>query len=416
MALSVDIIDTLEGLERVSDEWVAFLEGRAASYFVFQDPRAFAAFIDKERGRASPLVAIVRDGPAIVAVAPFFVFAGDFKIALSVLRLAKLPARMLKLQNDRFVFDRGTARGEVVRAVMAALEAERARFDFVVLPELTLPNEIVETFEAAGDRLGAFSMMPSTVSPEKAYAHRLAESYEAYLSTIGAKRRKNMRRDTKLWRGDKGKPGKGKIHKITRPEQVPAFLDQVDAIFQNTWQAKTFGVYKRNEPAFIHYLQTFARMGWLRSYLLERADGTPIAFVLGYQGAGTLHYEDIGYDLRFAGDHPGVALSYMMMEELYADDPPRLVDFGYGDNRYKEALSNEVSEARSIYLVASPRWRATILARRGLDRVYGEARRLVQRAGLETKMRDLLKRRGATEAAPAGEPSGDAPNDAPPAP
>lgn len=400
MALSVDIVDSLEGIEHIRAEWTDFLESRAASFFVFQDPHAFAAFVDKEEGRASPLVAVVREGGRIVAIAPFFVFLGEFKIALSVLRLLQLPARMLKLQNDRFVFDRATPRHGVVAAVMTALEGVRDRFDFVMLPELTLPNEIVDAFEHGGGRLGAFTMTSSTVNSEKAYVHRLSPSYEEFLSTLGAKRRKNMRRDTKLWKGDGKKPGKGKMLKITEPEQVARFLDSVDAVFQNTWQAKTFGAYARNTPALIAYLETFARHRWLRSYLLENAEGTPIAFVLGYQGAGTLHYEDIGYDLRFAGEHPGVALSYMMMEDLYAEDPPAVVDFGYGDNRYKEALSNEVHEARSLYLVANPRWRATIMARRSLDRVYGEAKKVVQRAGLETKMRDLLKRRASVPAPP----------------
>ncbi len=399
MALQVDIIDSVATLARVERPWIDFLARRAGEHTIFHDPRLFRAFIEKERGRSQPLcVLISRDGE-LACVAPFFTFDGRFKITVSVLSLAELPVRMLKLVGDSMVFARGVPKAELVREALLSLSERKDQFAYIALPELMLPNPIHNVLMQHGGQLDGFTLAASSSRAEKGHAHRMLDGYEAYQASLGAKKRKNIRRDTKPWSGAKGK---GRMVRITRPDQVKAFLDGVEHIYPRTWQGKTFGYYRRSAPSEVRYLTAFAELGWLRCYLLELFDGTPVAFVIGYQGptgadgaGGRFHYEDIGYDLAFASDHPGVALSYMMMDDLYRERPPELVDFGYGDNRYKEALSNEHRQARSLYLVASPRWRATLAAQRGLDRVYLEAKRFAQRAGIEARVRDIIKRRDA---------------------
>jgi CelD/BcsL family acetyltransferase involved in cellulose biosynthesis len=102
----------------------------------------------------------------------------------------------------------------------------------------------------------------------------------------------------------------------------------------------------------------------------------------------------------------------LLIERLFAKDPPLSIDFGFGDNEYKQAVANEELPAVSAYLARTPGARALVKAQRGLDLGYRHAKAFVEERGLATFARDLLKRRGTKGGAPSATAPAQAPEDA----
>ncbi|MEM1032110.1 MAG: GNAT family N-acetyltransferase [Myxococcota bacterium] len=382
--MKIEIVDTIAGLERVEAEWLDLFR-RSDERYLPQDPRVLRAFFASEGGRSHPLVVMLRERGQLVCVAPFFTWRGGFRFSASLVTLAEVPARMLKLASERMVYARDADREGCCVAALTAVRDYRDRYDFMVLPELTLPSTIVDVLHRA-----PWTALEIRGKRDRAYRHDLGESHEAFLASLSRKRRKNIRRDTKSWRT-------ATFRRIERADEVEGFLTAVAAISRHSWQGQNFGMWSEARHAsYLGYLQAFAEGGWLRSYLLEDASGAPMAFIMGWQGYGTLHYEEIGFDGRHRDAAPGIAATHLMMEDVYAHRPPRTVDFGYGDNRYKEVVANVTLETQPLHLFDRRRWRVAFATQRKIDALAEHARRVAAERGLEDRLRDLLKRRRPT--------------------
>lgn len=379
--MNVEIIDSSEGLERVEEEWLDLFT-RSDEHYIHQDPRLLRAFFVSERGRSHPLVVLLRDGGRLVCIAPFFTWKGAFQFAASVVTLAKIPARMLKLTCERMVYDREVDKRRCTIEAMHAVKAYRDRYDYMVLPELTLPSNVLDVLDEV-----EWTALELRGKRDSSYRHNLLfETHDEFLSSLSRKRRKNIRYDTRDWRDSP-------FTRVTKEEQVDGFLDAVAAISEHSWQGKTLDSWTdRRHESYRGYLKAFANLGWLRCYLLENDAKEPMAFIMGFQGYGTLHYEEIGFDGRHRDSAPGIAATHLMMEDLYAENRPRTIDFGYGDNRYKEVIANEVLETRPLHLLDRRRWRAAFATQRGIDQLTEHARRLAAEHGVEDRLRDFLKR------------------------
>ena len=74
---------------------------------------------------------------------------------------------------------------------------------------------------------------------------------------------------------------------VTAPEQVPAFLKELDRLFPRTWQARTFGARPRASRSEQEFFQLAAGLGMLRCYVLRSAGAPSLTFstrwVFGHQ-------------------------------------------------------------------------------------------------------------------------------------
>jgi len=112
-------------------------------------------------------------------------------------------------------------------------------------------------------------------------------------------------------------------------------FDDASRVRRLSWQLPALGELRDDDhQSSREGLHEFARRGLLRSYVL-RAGETPCAFVIGYQYRGVYFYAVVGYDPAYSRHSPGIALLYLMLEDLFANDCPRLVSFGRGDDDYK---------------------------------------------------------------------------------
>jgi CelD/BcsL family acetyltransferase involved in cellulose biosynthesis len=198
--------------------------------------------------------------------------------------------------------------------------------------------------------------------------------------------RQELRRKTRRLMND----NQGKLVKVTRPEQVPEFLDQLDAVYHTSWQAKTFGYQAKNTEAQRRRFDRIAAQGWLRSYVLLQ-DKQPIAFELGYQYGGRYYGEECGFDPAHAKLGAGSVLMHLVIEDLYKEDKPALLDFGFGDAPYKRSFGNTEHDAASLYLAPPNVWRQLLTLQRGLNYLDVNVRSLLVKSRLDGLVRRILK-------------------------
>jgi hypothetical protein len=214
---------------------------------------------------------------------------------------------------------------------------------------------------------------------------RTFDDYTALIRTRPGFPGKTIRR---FWRDMKDRCT---LERITSPAQVRAFADDVDRVYNASWQARTYGQRRRNQDADVARLETIASLGYLRSYLL-RQDGEAVAFVLGHQYRGRYTYEETGYDPKFSTYSPGSVLTHGLIQDLFATDAPHELDFGFGDGAYKRTFGTGSVDVCSVYLAQRLRWRAILATQQLINRFHEKAHRWIIRLGIETTVRRLLKR------------------------
>lgn len=205
-----------------------------------------------------------------------------------------------------------------------------------------------------------------------------------YWSKFSSKTRSTFRRKLKKF-------GENRLERITRREELPAFLEAAHQISKQTWQTRQFGLRVRNDQRELAELGALADLGFLRCYLW-RVDGLPAAFLIGNQAQGTYHYEEVGYMTHLAKFSPGQMLLLQVLDDLLAHDTPLRFDFGGGDAEYKQLFANDTSESGTVWWICpSLKGRATF----GFIGACGFAKRavrsLVRSAGLATKVRQWIR-------------------------
>src|SRR5690606_34387907 len=116
--------------------------------------------------------------------------------------------------------------------------------------------------EAVPTRRRTLPAFPAASEVDSLYRIDLPPTHENYMQSLSPKSRQNLRRTTrKLADGSDAK-----LVKVSAADQVPWFLDQLDSVFRNTWQAKKNGYVRRNSSADCQYFSEVASNGWLRSY------------------------------------------------------------------------------------------------------------------------------------------------------
>ena len=210
------------------------------------------------------------------------------------------------------------------------------------------------------------------------------------MASLSKSTRTSFRRRSKPWL-DEGAASAELVH-CNRPEDVEPFLDGVDRVYADTWQARTYGFRARNTQDEIDRLKRLARRGWLRSYLLWY-DGEPVAFQIGYQYKGVYYDTQPGYTQTHARLGAGTALYNLMVRDLYEQDTPEVIDLGQGTSNVKVELRAEASLRHPVHLTCGAGSNLLIRIQCRLDRIESVIRALLERWQLDRRVRRILKRR-----------------------
>jgi hypothetical protein len=377
-------IRTAEELGRFLPEWREFLARGAQGAGLHSDPVNVELTVSEDKNLL-PFIVVVRRQGRVECIAPFFTHRTRFKLQLSVLTLASLPVRMLKLFGERILYAKDCSPAECFNAVFAELRRQRKLFNLIYLYNLDCSDALWK-FCSELPRSNPFRAVLASAGIEKLHQVWISATHEAYLASLTPSTRQELRRKTRRFFDN----DRGKLVKVTRPEQVAEFLDQLDAVFRNSWQAKTFGYRPRNTESQRRRFERIATEGWLRSYVLLY-DGQPIAFELGYQYGGRYYGEECGFDPVNSQLGPGSVLMHLVIEDLFKEDRPELLDFGLGDAAYKRSFGNTEHEAASLYLAPRNVWRHLLTLQKVLNFLFIHVRSLLIRSRLDDVVRRILK-------------------------
>jgi hypothetical protein len=134
--------------------------------------------------------------------------------------------------------------------------------------------------------------------------------------------------------------------------ELDAMVRDVELVAKTSYQ-RGLGVGFIDTPRVREGLRLKAEKGWLRAYILYLA-GRPCAFWLGDMNQGTFGGDYVGYDPEFGKYSPGMYLLRKVMEGFCNGNRDRVtsVDFGPGNARYKELLSNKRWQETAVYIFA----------------------------------------------------------------
>ena len=381
----VSLLTTVEGLRSIEDEWLDLIADGGHDELL-HDPSIVRLALSDPSQSMAPAFIVVRNGGRLVGIAPFYYQQTEIPVRLSVVTLATLRVRALRLFGDRVLLRPEANASEILHDIFARLHTLRHTFDVIWVYAQRL-NDPLWRFLTADTRR-TFRMFVTSPHVEK-WHHltfdRTFDDYTALIRTRPGFPGKTIRR---FWRDMKDRCT---IERITSPVQVRAFADDVDRVYNASWQARTYGRRRRNADADVARLETIAALGYLRSYLL-RQDGEPVAFVLGYQYRGRYAYEETGYDPKFSTYSPGSVLTHGLIQDLFATDSPHELDFGFGDGTYKRTFGTGSVDVCNMYLAQRLRWRAILATQQLINRFYEKAHRWIIRLGIDTTVRRLLKR------------------------
>jgi CelD/BcsL family acetyltransferase involved in cellulose biosynthesis len=176
----------------------------------------------------------------------------------------------------------------------------------------------------------------------------LPRSFEEYLAGFKSPTRYGFRKKVRLLREHGG--GDLRLRRFEARDEVGPFLEAAAPLARRSWQAACTDDLLEDTPAWRGKLADLADRGLLRSYVLT-AGGRDCAYLLAYQGRGTLHYIQPGFDPSFAGFSPGTVLLFLMIEDLTRHRPPGCLSFGFGESRYKREFGNARSDDVSFTLL-----------------------------------------------------------------
>ena len=207
---------------------------------------------------------------------------------------------------------------------------------------------------------------------------RLGGSAQDHFSKMSSKARGNLHRSIKQLKARGG--GRLELVRVEAEGEVDEFLREAAAVSRKTWQHKILGSRVSDTEEERAGFRARARRGLLRSYTLRCGD-EPCAFVVGHQYGGVYHYNEVGYDPAYASFSPGTVLLYLLIQDLFAHRPPRLLNFGVGDADYKRRFGNvQMEDASVLVFRKSLRGRLLTASHSGFRALVKAARGVVRRS------------------------------------
>jgi hypothetical protein len=219
---------------------------------------------------------------------------------------------------------------------------------------------------------------PLTPGAGETYAISFPRTHEEYLSGLGSKKRRSIRKRLEALGAHGG--GLPQLRCYRSPADVAPFLAAAEPVSRASWQYQTVGAHFEPGVDWPRKLGDLAERGILRSYVLFCGEAA-CAFVLGYQYGGVFHHVKTGYDRALAKLAPGIGILSLLIEDLYEGDPPTRLSFGFGDADYKREFGNVRTQTGDLIL-----FRRT-LRHRAETSLHAAFRKLV------TVVRDRVRRR-----------------------
>ncbi len=363
---------------------------------LFQSPEWFAHLgREKTNGRR---VIVVRDAErTIVALGAVSEQTTELPLTVGARSFGGFRMRALVLLGGQPLAPPDRAVHEVF---LAALRDELGDDDCIVMPMLarrSLFHHVVADEVRADPRL--FGYAPATPGSGETHSLTMSSTFAAYADVhFTSKQRGNMKRRLHLLERELGPV---RLRRFAAADEVAPFLADARMVSAASWQYATVGPHFDPSEDWEQKLADLAQRELLRSYVLYAGE-RPVAFVLGYGRGDVFYHVKTGYDRSLSRLAPGIAILWLVLDDLGRAGRRQRVSFMFGDAEYKRLFANVHLRCDELMLVRRTVRNAVACATHAAFRAaVGFARDRVRRLA-------PLRRAGAGEAAPAT-PIGDQP-------
>jgi len=237
--------------------------------------------------------------------------------------------------------------GEIYSGLFKAL-AEKTNITTICIPGALNGTEFasfLSDFEQRDDPSWfVYWLEPSN----KYYCINMPPTFDDYYRKFDANMRRNFRRESKRLR--ELSVGELDLLRVERELQVAPFLRDATMIAETSWQKMLVGCPMNMPAPRFEVLTRLARQGMLRCYLLRCGD-IPCAYAVAFQCNEVFYYYEIAFNPKFSKASPGKVLLYMVLNDLFAHNRPKLFYFGPGAFEYKRWFSNSEGEERTAYIL-----------------------------------------------------------------
>jgi hypothetical protein len=307
----------------------------------------------------------VYDDNNLVAVLPFKYTSGTIPFMLGLWRLGGIHARMLKLPDYEFGIVSSYDRRVVFAEVAAELKRKKI-CDLVMADNWPAPGR------------GARNV-------QETYLIDMPEDFDAWMMMLSSNTRQVLRRRARKMQKEFGEE-----------LYVKEFCSRVEmkdlhGYLFKVWEKSWHGRLNRQSPPDINILELLADNGWVRSFVLF-VDNTPIATVQGYQYNGIFMDEAPAYDDKWKKYSPGLVLNYFIIERLFKNNTPQVVDFGFGYNQYKEMLGTRAEVRGQLWQGISLKGKYILTVIRLCDTIFKIGKRFFGKSKIATKLKVKAQR------------------------
>lgn len=356
--LTVEVMDDFAAFPTLREEWNAVAKDSYATIYQTYEWLSLWWKHIGSAGNRTLHVLLVRDGPTLVGVAPFFLESMRLFGSRGYAHLGLLGSGSAFNRSSGMFLDDGPsdyldilARSAYARAVaqeLAGYFREHADlFDEIEFlnasPSSVVRTVLVPALENAGF---ACTTTDADICPHLTLATSVAE----YLKTLDASVRRRFSQAQKAAEERTLFSVESPMSRADADEALTALM----MLHQRRWRKLGYpGLFA--SPAFTAFqsaaAHTFLENGWLRLKRAVSADAT-VAARLAFAYEGRLYDYLSGFDdeAPAAKRRPGIALLLSLMDDA-VNQGIRSIDFLRGDEGYKFELTREVRRNANILVV-----------------------------------------------------------------
>ena len=341
MKIEIRNIDSLRADDVVFAEWCEFAQDINVKCGFWCDPRVVAGMSGDDSGVLH--VAFVYDADLLVAVIPFRYTDSTIPFVLGLWRLGSVRAKLMKLGDYEFPILDSYKRKALFNEVVSELKTEKI-CDLVMADNWPEPGATARNIQTT-------------------YLIDMPDSLDDYMSMLSSNTRQMLRR--RVRKLSKESVGDISVKMFSSENEMELLNKHLETVWKQSWHGKLH----RQSPPPVDLLRTLARYGWVRSYLLFIGD-VPVASVQGYQYNGTFMDEAPAYDEKWKKYSPGLVLNYYILEDLFKSNCPKIVDFGFGYNQYKETLGTRAEVRGQLWYGMNFKGRFIFVILKGCDAMF----------------------------------------------
>ncbi len=248
---------------------------------------------------------------------------------------------------------------------------------------------LVDDAKAIDGQLSGYKIRLLNQPPQGIWELKLGANYKQFLATLNSKTRKDFRRKIRRF---EAAFNHWEIKKLSTREDVAELISAQQYVYQRSWKSSTREVSRKGVLSFsATYLQHIASRGWLRGYVLY-CNEIPTAYSINFQYRNYFYGQEMAYDKHYSKLTPGTVLVHEIIKDLHQVNPPKIMNFGFGDSVLKKQFCQQKKLASDAYLVRRFTFASGIIEIQYLlSKLYHRFHRACLLMNIDSRLRKIVK-------------------------